>query len=329
MIRIIFDTPNLIFRVHAAQSYKNQIRSEDSFGLSLHVVLNTLKKYFKLFNPDELAVVFEGNNNWRKTYTASKECVSKKGYKANRVKDDSFQPFFELIASFEELVREHTSLVCLSHPLLEGDDLISGYVHRFAPTGDKIYIISGDKDFKQLLKFPNVILINPDDGKPRECEDPIFFMFEKCFRGDGGDNVMSAYPRVRLTRLQKAFTDDYEATKLLNESWSITDPETEEVLHFKVQDLFLENDLLMNLSSQPEEIQQVIEETLNHELVHHGRFSYPKFMQFLGKYELESIAKQAASFTEIFSITGREKIEKSGKRDYSDVPKSSSALLEF
>lgn len=322
---MIFDTPNILFRVHAAQSYKTS-PEDNTPGLAMHVSLNTLKSYFKKFKPDELAVVFEGSNNWRKTYTASNECVSKRGYKANRVKDDSFIPFFELIRSFEELVRNHTSLVCLSHPLLEGDDLIGGYARRFSDLGDTVIIVSGDKDFKQLLKLPNVILINPDDGKPRECDDPEFFMFEKCFRGDGGDNVMSAYPRVRLTRLQKAYTNDYELTKLLNESWSITDPETEETRTFSVQDMFVENDLLMNLEGQPDYVKQAIQETLDHELEHHGKFNYFKFVQFLGKYELESIAKQAQSFTEIFSVTGNQ--NRSGSREY-EKSERPSALLEF
>ena len=326
MKRMVVDTANLLFRVHAAQAYKN--KGDDLAGLAMHVSLNTLKSFYKKHKPDQIAVAFEGGQNWRKAYTASEQCISKRGYKANRVKDPSMIPFFELIKGFEELAREHTSLVCLSHPKLEGDDLISGYAKRFAEEGDEVIILSGDKDFTQLLKYPNITLINPDDGKPRLCEDPEFFMFEKCFRGDKGDNVMSAYPRVRLDRLKRAYNDEYELTKIMNETWKFKDPETSVETEFLVQDLFVENNLLMNLDAQPEEIQLAIKETLDHELVHHGKFSHFHFMKFCGKYELVTIAEQAASFAEMFSVTGKYSPHKEETKAIHEAKKAT-ALIEF
>lgn len=325
--RMIFDTANVLFRIHAAQTYKGGA-SEDSAGLAMHIMLNTIKGYYKKFGPDQLAVTFEGAENWRKAYTASDECKSKRLYKANRVKDDSMIPFFELIKAFEELVRNHTSLVCLSHPKVEGDDLIGGYVQRFAPLGDEIIIVSGDKDFTQLLKHKNVSLIDPDSGKPRVCEDPEYFMFEKCFRGDGGDNVMSAYPRVRSTKLQKAFTDEYALTQLLNETWTFKDPDTNVETTFNVGELFIENDLLMNLESQPNEIKKIINDVLDHELVHHGKFSNFHFLKFCGKYGLNSIADQATSFNDVFSVTGKNSPHKADNKEYL-AKKKAESLLEY
>ena len=124
---LIFDTANLLFRVAAANGrYGNTGTAEDKAGLCLHVSLQTLNKYYKRFKPDEIAVTFEGGKNWRKAYTKSATCKTNKIYKANRVKDPSMEPFFELIRSFEDLARKHTSLVCLSNPELEGDDLFAG-----------------------------------------------------------------------------------------------------------------------------------------------------------------------------------------------------------
>lgn len=328
MKRMIIDTANILFRVHAAKSYNKGPADADAAGLAMHISLNTIKSFYKKHQPDQLAVVFEGGKNWRKTYTASDECISKRGYKANRVKDASMVPFFELIKGFEELAREHTSLVCLSNPILEGDDLIGGYARRFAEAGDEVIILSGDKDFVQLLKYPNITLINPDNGKPREIEDPDFFMFEKCFRGDKGDNVMSAYPRVRVDRLKRAYNDDYELTKIMNETWSFTDPETQVETVFTVQDLFIENNLLMNLEAQPDFVQAAINETLDHELVHHGKFSHFHFMKFCGKYELNSIAEQAASFAEMFSVTGKYSPHKEENKIFHEQKKAQS-LLEY
>ena len=311
MKRLIFDTANILFRVAAANGAHNKEgTAEEKAGLAMHIALRSLNRFYKQFKPDQVAVTFEGSKNWRKSWTASPECKSKKLYKANRVKDSSMIPFFELIKAFEDLARKHTSLVCLSHPELEGDDIFAGYVQRFTAQGDEVIGISGDKDFVQLLKHPNFTLINPDKGKPRTLidvcgvDDADYFMFEKAFRGDKGDNVFPAYPRVQAKRLQKAINDDYELTKLMNETWQFKDPETGEETTYLVSELFEENNILMNLEMQPRYIRKIIDETLDYELVNHGKFSLFHFSGFCGKYGLNQIAEDATAFVNMFSVTG-------------------------
>lgn len=332
MKRMVVDTANLLFRVAAAHGKNNYAGSaEEKAGLAMHMALNSLNKFYKQHRPDQIAMVFEGSNNWRKEYTKSDKCLSKRVYKANRVKDPSMIPFFELIKAFEDLARNHTSLVCLSNPILEGDDIFAGYVQRFANAGDEVIGISGDRDFVQLLKHPNFTLINPDTGKPRTLvdvcgvDDPVFFMFEKAMRGDKGDNVFPAYPRVFKKRLQKCMQDDYELTKIMNETWTITDPDTGEVITHRVGDLFEENVLLMDLEAQPAHVRKVIEETLDHELVHHGKFSFFHFTKFCGKYGLKQIAENGQQFADMFSVTG----QMSPHRAETEAAAAKKKLLEF
>ncbi|MEM2159632.1 MAG: hypothetical protein QXN55_01605 [Candidatus Nitrosotenuis sp.] len=304
MRRLIFDTANVLFRVAAAHGKYSSGTPEEKAGLAMHVSLNVFLKYFRMFQPDQIALTFEGVNNWRKEYTKSAACVSKRVYKANRVKDPAMEPYFALMKSFERLVREHTSLVCLSAPEVEGDDLFAGYVQRFTEEGDEVIGISGDKDFVQLLKHPKFRLINPDDGKDRVCADPLLFMFEKCMRGDAGDNVMSAYPRVRKTRLEKAYNDEYELIQLMQEQWQGPHPtDPEQTLTFKVQDLFIENILLMDLEAQPAHIRDIIRTTLDYELANHGKFSLFHFQKFLGKYDLRQISDNVMQYVDMFSVT--------------------------
>ena len=310
MKRMIIDTANLLFRAAAAHGKYNSGGSpEEQAGLAMHLALSSIRKYFLKVKPDQMVVTFEGTDNWRKSFTKSDTCLSKKGYKANRVKDKSMEPFFELMKSFEELARNYTSIPCLSNPRLEGDDLFAGYVQKMCTEfpNDEIVGISGDKDFVQLLKFKNFTLINPDTGKPRTLidvcgiDDHEFFMFEKAFRGDSGDNVMSAYPRVMKKRLLKCLSDDYEMTKIMNETWTFTDNETEEKTVYRVGDLYEENQILMNLERQPEEIRALINETLERELNNTGKFSIFHFSKFCGKFQLNQIADNVSSFAEMFS----------------------------
>ncbi len=332
MKRMVVDTANLLFRVAAAHGKYNQTgTAEDRAGLAMHMALNSLNKYFKQYRPDQVAMTFEGMSNWRKEYTRSPECISKRVYKANRVKDPSMIPFFELIKAFEDLARNHTSLVCLSAPQLEGDDVFAGYVQRFTTAGDEVIGISGDKDFVQLLRFNNFQLINPDSGKPRTLldvcgvDDANFFMFEKAMRGDRGDNVFPAYPRVLKKRLLKCMSDDYELTKIMNETWTYTDPETNVETIYKVGDLFTENMMLTNLDCQPDSVKKIIEETLDRELVNHGKYSHFYFTKFCGKYGLKQIAENSAQFANLFSVTG----QRSPHREETEAAAKKKTLIEY
>jgi len=302
MRRLIVDTHNLLFRTFAVQKHKEQRAGDPDLGLSLHISLNSLKNHFNKIKPDQMVLAFEGRDNWRKEYTKSEKCVSGKVYKANRVRDPSMEPFFDLVRNFEEMIREHTCIPCVQHPRLEGDDIIAAYSQRFSALGDEVYILSADKDFTQLLALPNVLLINPDDGKPRFHEDPKYFMFEKCIRGDSGDNVASAYPRVRTTKIVEAYKDEYAYSNILNSTWTGPDPSNPEVTkEFKVGELVEENRLLMDLTAQPEEVRELMKSALEEGLNSHGKFSYFHFVRFLGKYKLDSIADAATTFVPMLS----------------------------
>ena len=334
MKHLIIDISNILFRVSSAHTKHGIFSSpEEQAGLAMHSALTTLNSHFKRIRPDRVALSFEGSNNWRKTYTASDQCISKRGYKANRVKDASMLPFFELIKSFEDLAKNHTSLICLNNPILEGDDLFAGYAQKYTSLGHEVVGLSGDKDFIQLLKLPNFSLINPDklggergfDKKTGEKIDPIFFMYEKAFRGDSGDNVMSAYPKVRTTKLKKAFTDVYEETNIMNHTWKFNEPSTGEEREFKVIDLFNENNMLMNLEKQPTNIRDEINKTIDHAVVNHGQFSLFHFQKFAGKHNLKKISETAMNFVELFSVTNANNKSLANKK----IPNQQSQTLVY
>ncbi len=325
--RLVVDISNLFWRSVSAQQKYGPANASDSAGLGLHMCLMSLRKHYNAIKPQKVAVVFEGKQNWRKEYTKSDECYSKRLYKGNRVADPNMAVLFDVIKSFEGLVRDHTSMVTLQHPALEGDDLISGYAQYFGnpyagnDEGDEVIILSGDKDFVQELGNPNVTLINPDDGKERTLidvcgvNDAGYFMFEKAFRGDAGDNVLPAYPRVRKTRLMKAYgvkgdkadpewADAFELSNLLKHEWEFMDPETGDKRMLAVERMFEENNLLMNLKAQPDNIRALINETIETQSENHGQFNFFKFNQFLGKYQLTQIAERASDFVGLFSGKG-------------------------
>ena len=297
---LVVDVSNILFRVWAAQGKDND--PDEHLGLCMHSSFMTIRKWYNKFKPDKLVFAFEGGNNWRKTYMAKPEAVSKIGYKANRVYDPSMKTLFELIGDFKELMGKHSAVACLSVDECEGDDVIAGFVQMYAGKDTKITVLSGDKDFTQLIKYTNVTLIDPATGLDRSIDkktgdivDPDFYIFEKCFRGDAGDGVASAYPRILKTKIRKAFEDEAFRINILNEV--LEGPHGS----YKVGDKFEENRLLMDLEAQPDEIKAKMYEQIEAEINNSGSYSHFHFLRFCGKYKLKAIGENIASFVDMFS----------------------------
>lgn len=320
MKRLVIDTANLLFRVAAAHGkFNTNTDPAMSAGLAMHSALMSIRSQYNKHKPDQVAITFEGAQNWRKAHTRGERpepSISGRLYKGNRVKDDSMIPFFELMEAFRNLAIDHTSLVVLHDPELEGDDVFAGYIRKYSALGDEVIGLSDDKDFVTLLQLPNVKLVRPDgtfrgiDKDTKLPIDPKFFMYEKAFRGDVGDNVLPAYPKVRTTKLKAAYDalqkgDTYLHSNLMNATWDFTDPTTGETKTFKVGDLYEENILLMDLvNGQPKDIQDKIEQVIDHAVIHHGTFSLFHFTKFCGKFQLKKIGDDATSFMPLFSSTG-------------------------
>lgn len=303
---LCIDASNLLYRSFYAN---RNIEEEHLDGLVHYQFLLTLNKYYKKLKPTKVILCFD-KRNWRKEYTLSDKCISKKVYKGNRRQNmtqkqkELFELFMNCIQEFEEIIRVHTGIIVLSEELLEADDLMAGVAQKYSDS-NKITIVTADKDMLQLLQYPNVEIISPASGKPMTLSewdnDWEWFLFVKMFRGDTGDNVEKALPGVRKTRLKKAYEDDYELVQLLNETWERLSDDGEENVTFKVYDLYLENELLMNLSKQPEEIQELIHNTINESVSNPGAFSLFHFLKFCGKHNLKKLSERIQDYVPLLS----------------------------
>jgi hypothetical protein len=336
-VKMVIDTPNLLFRVAAQNKKVSFGTDEEKAGLALHMAFQTVHKYFKMFRPELLALGFEGERNWRKDYTRSKDAVSKKQYKANRVKDPSMEPYFAMINAFREVITAHSSLMVLQNERLEGDDTIAAFVEKYAGQGDTVIIVSGDRDYIQLLKHPGVRLINPDTGKDRNqpedkeyWPDIEYFEFQKCIRGDMGDYVFSAYPRVRETKIEKAHQDPAFRANFMAETWKAVDDETNEERTMVVGELFEENKKLLILDQQPPDIRQLMRETVDAAYENIGTYSNFHFLKFLGKHKLNNITEHIDQYTDMLCVNSRFKRKLAGENnEVRTTEPAKKQLLEF
>jgi hypothetical protein len=281
-------------------------------GLAHHSALTMLNKYFRKFQPSKVVMTFD-RPSWRKHYTKSDLCISGKLYKGHRKQQmtpkdkEKFSHFMDHIQHFEEIMRERTSVICLASEMLEADDLVAGFVQKYGDD-NRIIIVSTDQDFIQLLYNDNIELIDPSKDKSRRPlleedykGDIEYFMFQKCLRGDSGDNVMSAFPRVRKTRIDKAYTDSFERANLMHETWNVGIPGEEDYKEYVVKDLFEENKLLMDLRHQPDAVRKIIDDTIEKEMEDPGKYSHFHFLKFLGEYELKKITQSIDNFVPMLS----------------------------
>lgn len=304
---LVLDVSNLLYRSFYANRDSDDMTTA---GLAHHQALALLNKYYRKYRPQKLFMTFD-RSNWRKVYTLSEECKSGKVYKGHRRQNMTpseqvkYEKFCAHLKEFEQIMREHTSVICLASEGvngrgLEADDLISGVVQKFHNDHD-VVIVSSDKDLMQLLRFTGVLLIDPATDEQRTLEeyngDADYFMFEKCIRGDAGDNVGSAYPRVRSTKIKIAYDDPYERENMMQTTWTDQDGNSR-----SVRTLFEENKLLMDLFSQPDDIKVLINDTIDRAMENPGKYSHFHFLKFCGKYELKKVSEQIEQFVPMLSL---------------------------
>lgn len=320
MTYILVDTANTFFRArHVVRGDLN-----DKVGMSLHVLLNSVRKAWKDFDGKHVVFCLEGRS-WRKDYYEP--------YKRNRQDSRAAQTpreaeedkvFWETFDEFKSFISEKTNCTVLQHKTLEADDLIAGWIA--AHPNDNHVVISTDGDFAQLIA-PNVKQYNgvsgitithegyfDEKGNPvkdkktgiiKPAPHPEWLLFEKCMRGDTSDNVFSAYPGVRVNGtktkvgLTEAFADrnskGWAWNNLMLQRWSDHNGDEHRVL-----DDYLRNVLLCDLKAQPEPIKQTIHETIQTELDKEKNISQVgvRLLKFCGKFDLVKVCEQAQSYSD-------------------------------
>ncbi|HSB54442.1 MAG TPA: DNA polymerase I [Gemmatimonadales bacterium] len=121
-------------------------------------VINFLLRLREKYQPDYLAWVHDAGDSFRTQLYAE--------YKSTREKlDDELQAEFDRsVVRIEQLLEAfHVEVVSL--PGYEADDVIGTLAEQGAAAGLQVVIVSGDKDFYQLIG-PRVALLNPGRGGP-------------------------------------------------------------------------------------------------------------------------------------------------------------------
>jgi hypothetical protein len=219
-----------------------------------HMVLNSIRSLKMKFSSDygELVIACDNKNCWRRNYFPY--------YKANRKKarEESsldWNIVFNCLDKIRQELKEFFPYRVIDLETAEADDIIATLVMRFGSvlnTGERILILSGDKDFIQLHKFANVSQYDPVNKRVIEHNSPSSFLKEHIIRGDSGDgvpNILSPDNCFVLGQRQKMMT----AKKL-----SFYFENDIDEYDYEAKRNYMRNSMLIDLTNVPNELQEKI-----------------------------------------------------------------------
>lgn len=227
----------------------------DQPELVRHTIFNIIRR-FNLEHREEygeMVLCFDSKNNWRKDYFPQ--------YKANRKKnreesDIDWKSIFDFINTTTDEIKTYGPFRCVEVNRCEADDII-GTLCEKQMSPEPILIVSPDKDFVQLQRYPNVRQYSNIQKKWVEPEiDALSDLANKVLSGDAGDgvpNVLSDDNVLVESRRQTVLSKKKRETLL----------ENPEALGTTVARQVIRNREMIDLTRTPDDLKEQIIEAFN------------------------------------------------------------------
>ena len=232
----------------------NKTNDEDMIR---HMILNSLRMYHKRYKNEygEMVLAVDAANNWRRSVFPQ--------YKASRKKNRKESTFdwneaFRLLNLVREEIAENFPYKVIKVDKCEADDVIGTIVANKSTIQfnvEKIMIVSSDRDFLQLQRFPNVKQFSPLLKKELKEDNARYYLFNHIIRGDKGDGV----PNILSN--DDTFVEGFRQTPMSQKKVDgiIEDLEQGELLYAASwYRNYLRNERLIALSETPQELKNEI-----------------------------------------------------------------------
>jgi len=181
---ILLDNNQLVISslFHASKSEEGL--TED---LVRHLILNMYRMYRTKFSNEygEIIICNDGRRYWRKEEFPQYKANRKKQRKTSSVDWDTF---YDIMNVIQEEIINNLPYKNLQIDNAEADDIIA-IISKHNHNNEKILIISSDKDFQQLQRYPNIYQYSPIKKDFLICEDPENFLLDHIIKGDSSDGI--------------------------------------------------------------------------------------------------------------------------------------------
>ena len=281
---IIFDYQQI-----AISNLMEQIGSSKSSvdeTLVRHMILNSLRTYVKKFRathgPD-IVIACDNRNYWRRDIYPHYKAGRKK---ARASSGHDWSSIFDSLNKIREELKEYSPYKVLDIDGAEADDVIGVLVQKFAAT-EPIMILSSDKDFAQLQRYPNVEQYSPILKKYIKEPFPLVQLKQLIIRGDKSDgipNILSSDDVFITGGRQKPITEN----KII--AWLNQEPK-----QFCNEDMlrnFSRNEVMIDLTKIPESLKENI---INSYETTKGR-TKQEFMNYMIANRLKNLIEVAHEF---------------------------------
>ncbi len=160
---------------------------EISEDLIRHMSINTIRSTVKQFKNKYPNVVLccDNKHYWRRDYFPFYKSQRKHDREASGL---DWGMIFDILNRLRDELKTYFPYKVIDVDGAEADDVIAVLTARLAPHGG-VLIVSSDKDFGQLQKYPNVTQYSPILKRFIKIDDPNAFIREHIIKGDRGDGI--------------------------------------------------------------------------------------------------------------------------------------------
>ena len=231
---------SLMMNMHMA---KSDTVDED---MVRHMILNSVRMYRMMFTEEYGEVVFawDSRHYWRRDYFPEYKLNRKMG----REKDSrDWDQIYGVLNKIKDEVRLNLPYKYLEVYGAEADDIIAVLCKKYQ--SENIVIVSADKDFIQLHKYPKVKQYSPNTKKMVNGVDPNVYIKEHVLKGDSSDGI----PNVLSP--DNTFVDGLRQKPLGKKKIGVILQTDFDELHDEVKRNYQRNEKLINLDNVPEELE--------------------------------------------------------------------------
>lgn len=217
-------------------------------NLVRHMILNTMRTYIKRFKEShgpEVVIACDNRKYWRRDIFPHYKASRKKNRDAS---GHDWNSIFECLHKIKEELKEYSPYKVIDVDGAEADDVIASLVMKYSPHS-KVMILSSDKDFAQLQKYPNVEQFSPILKRYIKEPLPSVQLKQMIIRGDKGDgvpNILTKDDVFVVGGRQKPITE----AKIIN--WLNQDPT--EFCNEEMLRNYSRNESLIDLTKIPQTI---------------------------------------------------------------------------
>ena len=248
-----------------------------------HMILNSIRMYRTEYHNEygEVVLTWDSKHSWRRDYFQEYKASRRKGREES---DLNWDDIFGTLNKIRNEIKENFPYKYLEVFGAEADDIIGFLCEE--NKDEKIIIISGDKDFIQLQKYPNVKQWSPITKKDVNGFNPTTYLKEHILRGDTSDGV----PNVLSP--DNTFIDGLRQRPLSRkkiQSWLLGGGSD---WNDEVKRNFQRNSTLIDLSRTPEELKNQIR--LEYNNAPHGDRS--KLLNYFMQNKLKELTENIGEF---------------------------------